>query len=139
MVGSATGNRRACRCGLAALLFFVAAAGCATSSEPASVAVRNDLSESVTLAVCSARDCSKHVDPWSLKPGEIGAVNVEINGGFGPAVILRRGGSPIGCLPLRMSKRPPARFTVLASQAVPCGSSSGARSANGKDWPDPKL
>ena len=124
---------------LAALLPLVAAAGCATFSEPASVPVRNDMSESVTLAVCDARDCSKHLDPWLLKPGEIGAVGVEINGGYGPAIILGSGGSPIGCLPFRMSKRPPTGFMVSVSQAVPCGSSSGAKSANGKDWPDPML
>jgi hypothetical protein len=120
----------------ASLIF---AAGCATSSEPYQVKVTNDGSQPVTLAVCASHDCSKRVDPWVLKPGQHGGVNVEVNGGYGPAIVLGPDGSTIGCLPFRLSSRPTDGVTVTVSQAVPCGDASGESAANGKDWPDPKL
>jgi hypothetical protein len=110
-------------------------AACATSSEPYVVHVRNDLQQTVTLAVCDSHDCSKTVDPWVLKPGQTGAVNVEINGGYGPAILFSSAHSVIGCLPFRLSRRPSASLVVVASDAVACGSSGGVDSARGKDWP----
>jgi hypothetical protein len=117
----------------------VALAGCATSSEPANVHVKNDTADIVTLAVCGSKDCSRRLDPWHLRPGASGAVNVEINGGYGPAIVIRSDGSAVGCLPFRMAKRPPQGFSVTVSQAVACGRSGGVAAANGKDWPDPSL
>jgi hypothetical protein len=120
-------------------VFLVTVCGCATSSEPASVHVKNDTSQSVTLAVCGSRNCAKRLDPWNLRPGQSGAINVEIDGGYGPAILLGPNGAPIGCLPFRMSKRPPQGFTVSVSRAVACGRSGGAGVADGRDWPDPSL
>jgi hypothetical protein len=117
----------------------VALAGCATFNEPAGITVKNDTADIVTLAVCGSKDCSKHLDPSHLPPGASGGVNVEINSGYGPAIILRSDGSAIGCLPFQMAKRPPQGFSVTVSQAVACGESGGVATANGKDWPDPSL
>ena len=129
--------------GLASLVsaaaVIVVGTGCATSSEPASVHVKNDTAGTVTLAVCGSKDCSKRLDSWHLRPGASGAVNVEIDGGYGPAIVLHTDGSVLGCLPFRMARRPPEGFSVLVSQAVTCGSSAGVGAANGKDWPDPSL
>lgn len=116
-----------------------AVTGCEGFSEPVAVSVKNDLARPVTLAICDSSNCSKRIDPWTLKPGETGSVTVEINGGYGPAIILAPDGSVLGCLPFRMSKRPSSSVTVLVSQAVACGSSSGENAARGKDWPDPSL
>src|SRR5437763_13619902 len=80
--------------GFPALL--LALTSCATFSEPYSVKVVNDLRDPVTLAVCDSHDCSKRIDPWTLKPGQIGALNVEINGGYNPAIILAHG-AVAGC------------------------------------------
>jgi len=120
-----------------ALTSLIFAAGCATSSEPYQVKVTNDGRQTVTLAVCDSLDCAKRVDPWVLKPGQNGAVNVEINGGYGPAIILGPDGSTIGCLPFRLSSRPPDGYAVTVSQAVPCGNGAGVSAAKGKDWPYP--
>jgi hypothetical protein len=124
---------------VAGSLVLIAAAACATSSEPAKVNIRNDLTGPVTLAVCGSHDCSKRLDPWLLQPGQTGSVGVEVNGGYGPAIVLRPDGTPLGCLPFQFSKRPASGFSVLASQVVPCGGSGGATAADGKDWPDPQL
>jgi len=91
------------------------------------------------LSVCASQDCAKRLDPWHLEPGETGAVNVEVNGGYGPAIVTSPSGLIVGCLPFRLSKRPPAGFVTLTSSAVPCGTSGGVAAADGKDWPDPTL
>lgn len=117
----------------------VALAGCAGFSDPASIPVKNDTADTVILALCGSKDCSKHTDPWPLPPGASGAVLVEINDGGDPAIILRSDGSVIGCLPFRMAKRPTQELSVTVSQAVACGESGGVAAANGKDWPDPSL
>jgi hypothetical protein len=124
---------------VAAAAANIALVGCATSSEPATIHVKNNTTDAVTLAVCGSKDCSKHLDPWHLAPGASGAVNVEINGGYDPAIVLHPDGSAIGCLPFRMAKRPPQGFSVSVSQVVACGRSGGVAAANGKDWPDPTL
>jgi hypothetical protein len=121
------------------LALLIGSTSCATFSEPYSVSVKNDLPKAVTLAVCDSHDCSKMVDPWLLKPGQAGAVNVEVNGGYNPAIILGPDRAMIGCLPLRLSKRPRVGLTVRVSEAVACRSSSGIQAANGEDWPDPNL
>ena len=121
------------------LLTPAALTACATSSEPYGVQVRNDLGHTVTLALCDSHNCSLTVDPWLLKPGQAGTVNVEINGGYGPAILFGPGHTALGCLPFRLSKRPSSNLVVLASTAVTCGSSGGVESARGKDWPDPHL
>ena len=113
------------------------ATSCATSSEPYSVSVKNDLGQSVTLAVCSSPDCSKRVDPWVLKRGQTGGVNVEVEGGYNSAILLGSGQTVIGCLPFRLSKRPNGGLTVNASSAVPCGSSGGTDAVHGAEWPSP--
>ena len=59
--------RRIARCVGFFLALFVLAS-CASFSEPYFVTVRNDLSEPITLAVCTSADCSKVADPGSLKP-----------------------------------------------------------------------
>ena len=118
-----------------ALLF----ASCATSDDPYSVSVKNDFQRTVTLAICDSHDCSKRVDPWVLRPGQDGAVNVEVNGGYNPAIVLDSDGTVVGCLPLRLSTRPQPNLTVRASQAIDCGRSAGAETAHGKDWPDPNI
>ena len=118
----------------------IALAGCATFNDPFSVPVKNDTAGIVILALCDSTDCSKHTDPWTLQPGALGAVGVEINAGYGPAIVLRSDGSVIGCLPFQMTKRPTQELSpVTVSQAVPCGDSGGVAAANGKDWPDPSL
>jgi hypothetical protein len=109
-------------------------ASCAGFSEPYSVSVSNDLLKPITLAVCNSHDCSKVIDPWVLKPGQTGRVNVEVNGGYNPAILLGPGNSVVGCLPFRLSRRP-AKVTVRASQAVGCDSSGGVNEAHGGDWP----
>ena len=119
------------------LVAVLLATSCATFSDPYSVSVRNDLGQSVTLAVCGSYDCSKRMDPWLLKPGQTGAVNVEVRGGYNPAILLGSGQAVIGCLPFRLSKRPKGGVTVTTSAAVPCGSSGGTRAAHGEDWPSP--
>jgi hypothetical protein len=123
--------------GVLAALAGLVLAGCATASDPVSVRVKNDSSSPVTLAVCSSHDCSKRTDPWSLKPGQTGRVNVEVQGGYGPAILLRPDGSIMGCLPFRLAKRPSSAFTVTVSEAVGCGTSGGISAAGGRDWPDP--
>src|SRR5271157_5163145 len=112
-------------------------ASCATFSEPFAVSVKNDLPTTVTLSVCDSPNCSKVVEPWLLRPGEVGSVNVEVDGGYNPAILVARGGVVVGCMPFRLNQRPTAELTVLASQAVRCGSSAGVSRTHGKDWPDP--
>jgi hypothetical protein len=121
------------------LVWLATSTACATSSEPYAVSVRNDLPQTVTLAVCDSQDCSRVIDRQLLEPGQAGAVNVEINGGYGPAILLGTGTAVIGCMPFRFSKRPSAEVTVRASEAVACGSSGGTQAAHGKDWPNPDL
>lgn len=120
--------------GMAAVL-----ASCATSDDPYSVSVRNDLQQTISVATCDSHDCSKSVDPWALAPGHDGAVNVEVNGGYNPAILFGSNGAVLGCLPLRLSTRPQSSLTVRASQAVPCGKSAGTSAAHDKDWPDPNF
>jgi hypothetical protein len=71
------------------LTSVVSSASCATFSEPYSVDVKNDLQQAVTLAVCDSPDCSKVVDPWVLRAGQVGSVNVEINAGVRPRYRVR--------------------------------------------------
>lgn len=120
---------------LGAMLLACVLTSCASFSEPLSVPVRNDLTKTVILAVCGSHDCSKRLDPWVLRPGQSGAVNLEIRGGYGPAILIdNRMGAVIGCLPFRQSRRL-RTLSVAMSQAVPCGDSGGVGAANGKDWP----
>jgi hypothetical protein len=114
-------------------------ASCATFDEPYSVSIKNDLNQTVTLAVCDSQDCSKYVNPRMLRPGQTGTLNVQVNAGYNPAVILGAGNVRIGCLPFRLSERPPADVMASVSQAVPCGRSGGIDAAHNKDWPDPKV
>jgi len=79
------------------------------------------------------------VEPGLLKPGQTSGVGVEIEGGYEPAIVFGPGHVIIGCLPFRMSKRPDFGVNVMVSQALACGSSGGVQSANGRDWPDPRL
>lgn len=137
MAGAAALRGRLKRLAGLLALPLLALAACATFSEPYAVHVRNDLQQTVTLAVCDSHSCSKTVDPWVLKPGQTGTVNVEINGGYGPAILFGPAHSVVGCLPFRLSHRPSSSLVVLASEAVACGSSGGVQSAHGKDWPDP--
>ena len=119
---------------VACTALFAVLASCATSSEPYAVPVRNDLSKTVTLALCDSRDCSKVTDRWVLKPGHTGAVNVEIHGGYDQAVVLGPTSLILGCLPFRGSTQPHS-FMVDVSQAVSCGTSGGIAATHGRDWP----
>jgi hypothetical protein len=121
------------------LVAVVSSASCASFNEPYSVDVKNDLRQTVTLAVCDSADCSTLVDRWVLGPGQVGAVNVEINAGYGPAIVHDSHGAIIGCLPFRMAARPQMDVSVRVTQAVPCGSSGGTAATLGKDWPDARY
>jgi hypothetical protein len=113
---------------------------CQTFNEPVSTDVRNDLSRGVTLAVCGSKDCSKRLDPWRLRPGHSGAVNVEPKFGDNSAILLDSvTGVVLGCLPFKLSHRPQGAFGLRASQALPCGDDGGATAARGQDWPDENL
>ena len=114
-------------------------ASCGSIDEPYSVNVRNNLSETVTLAVCDNHDCSRTVDPIKLRPSQVGGVDVEIDGGYGPAIIFDPYNRAIGCLPFRISQQPQTDITVNMSEAVPCDQSGGVDAARSHDWPDPKL
>jgi hypothetical protein len=54
----------------------VALAGCAGLSDPASILVKNDTADIVILAVCGSDDCSKHLEPWPLRPGASGGSRI---------------------------------------------------------------
>jgi hypothetical protein len=63
------------------------AASCATSDEPVSVAVHNDLSHAVRMQVCESNDCSKTGDSWLLKPDQIGRPNVDPQTGYNSVIL----------------------------------------------------
>jgi hypothetical protein len=132
-------QRGAVRSFILPLVSMVTLASCASFSEPVAFPLKNDLVQTVTLAVCDSHDCSKVIDRWMLKPGQVGAVNVEVNGGYGPAVVFGSAGTVVGCLPFRLSKRPPGEILARVSEVVPCGSSRGVQAAHGRDWPDPNF
>jgi hypothetical protein len=114
-------------------------AACNSFDEPYTVPVFNDLQRPVALSVCTSSDCSKTTDRWLLQPEESGAVGVEPDTGYNRAIIRDSHDHVIGCLPFRFSGRPSGNVRVKASQALPCGSSGGARAAHNKDWPEPSL
>ena len=120
-----------------ALPYALSVGACATFSEPVSVDVKNDLSQIVTLEICSSHDCNRTTDPWVLQPGQVGAVNVEVQSGYNSAILVGSRHEVVGCLPLRLSARPKGGFGVLVSDAVPCGSRGGADAAGNRDWPEP--
>jgi hypothetical protein len=130
-------RRAGALCGLFAVVFGLS--GCAAFSEPYFVSVRNDLHEPVVLADCVSSDCSQVQSPRRVNPGQSSGVGVEIDGGYGPAIVFGPGHVTIGCLPFRMSERPETGVNVVISQVVPCGSSGGVQSVSGRDWPDPRL
>src|SRR5205807_3614947 len=75
-VAAEAGVARLWRTSLAfALPYALSVGACATFSEPVSVDVKNDLSQIVTLEICSSHDCNRTTDPWVLQPGQVGAVN----------------------------------------------------------------
>jgi hypothetical protein len=120
-----------------AVLCALSVDACATFSEPVSVDVKNDLPNVVTLEVCASRVCHRTTDPWVLRPGRVGHVNVEAQGGYNSAIVVGSRNEVIGCLPFRLSDRSDAAGGVRVSQAVPCGAHGGADAAGNKDWPDP--
>jgi hypothetical protein len=112
---------------------------CATSSEPVSVGVKDDLSQTVRLRVCKSVDCARTGDEWLLTPGQLSKPTVEVKSGYNSMIVLDSNNQPVGCLPFRFDVRPTSLVTVGVSQAVVCGSHGGAEVAGGKDWPDPSL
>ena len=113
---------------------------CATASEPVSVKITNDTAATVTFSVCGNQDCSKRLDPWTLRPGATGAANVEVKGGYNSLIVIGTTSQAVqGCLPLRLTHRPSQTVTVPVSAAVSCGDDGGASAAHGRDWPNPAL
>jgi hypothetical protein len=109
--------------------------GCAGFSEPLSVSIKNDEARSVTLATCGNHDCTKHLDPQTLKAGQVGNALVEVNGGYNSYVVIDPSSkATLGCLPLRLGHRPEQEVTVAVSRVVPCDSDGGTGQAHGSDW-----
>src|SRR5215831_2295130 len=79
------------------LVLPIILSACQGLSEPVSLNVRNDRHESVAVVQCRSKDCSRTGDRWSLKPGEVGQVLVELKAGYNSYEVVDSNGVVIGC------------------------------------------